>query len=271
MRRSDLPLLLFSSVLLLAACASSPATIKPPKIKGSERIAPVYHIEDSAQTKRRVKVGDLQGRAAQRYAEGDLAEAEKLAIQALKLDFSAIDALSLLGAIHSVRGDVAGAGEHYRRAAELAPQRGDTLNNYGAWLCANGHAAEALVWFDRALLAPGYATPAAALANAGGCALDSGQFERAERDLGQALALDPTNAYALASMARLRFRQGQYLHARAFNERRLAAAPASPSVLQLAVKIEDRLGDRVAASRYQQRLREEFPQADTSNAGEDPQ
>ncbi|KAF1687918.1 type IV pilus biogenesis/stability protein PilW [Pseudoxanthomonas broegbernensis] len=269
MRRPELPALLSCCALLLAACAT-PATIKPPKIKGSERIAPTYQLEDSAATKRRVQVGDLLGRAAQRYAGGEFAEAEKLALRALKLEPSAVDALSLLGAVDSVQGNAARAGERYRRAAELAPQRGDALNNYGAWLCANQHPAEALIWFDRALAAPGYATPAAALANAGGCALESGQVERAGQDLDRALELDPANAYALASMARLQFRQGRYLHARAFNERRLAAAPADASVLQLAVKIEERLGDRVAASRYQQRLREEFPHAVTANPGEDP-
>src|SRR5690606_9897922 len=241
MRRFELPLLMTCCVLLLTACIAQQATIKPPKLRGSERIAPVYHLEDSAEVKRRVQVSDLQARAAQRYALGELDQTQELALKALKLDPSAVDALSLLAAVHSARGEAQAAGERYRRAAEIAPDRGDALNNYGAWLCANGHAAEALVWFDRALLAPGYATPAAALANAGGCALDSGQVERAQRDLGHALALEPTNAYALASMARLEFQHGRYLQARAFNQRRLAAAPADPSVLQLAVKIEDRL------------------------------
>ena len=46
------------------------------------------------------------------------------------------------------------AGEHYRRAAELAPTRGAVLNNYGAWICAQGRAVESLAWFDRALAAP---------------------------------------------------------------------------------------------------------------------
>lgn len=271
MRRPELPLLLAVCALLLAACVARPATTKPPKMRGSERIAPVYDIRDTPEARRRMRVADLVLLAGQRYAVGNLDEAGSLARQALKLDPSAVDALSLLAVVHAARGDAAGAGEHYRRAAELAPERGEALNNYGAWLCANGHPAEALVWFDRALAAPGYATPASALANAGGCALDAGQAERAERDLHQALALEPANAFALASMARLQFRQGHYMKARAFNQRRLAAAPADPSVLQLAVNIEERLGDSEAASRYRQRLQAEFPQPATSNSGEDPQ
>ena len=270
MRRPEFPLLLTCCALLLAACSKSPA-IKPPRIKGVEEIAEVRRFEDGQDTRRRVQVREMLGLASQRFSSGDLADAERQAHKALKLEPSAADAYTLLGAIEGRRGNPAAAGEHYRRAAELAPQRGDVLNNYGAWLCGNGYPAEALVWFDRALQAPGYRQPGSALANAGGCALRSGQAERAGNDLRKALELEPGNPYALASMAELQYAQGQFLSARAFNQRRLAAAPADASVLQLAVKIEERLGDRVAAGRYQQRLRAEFPQAVTANSGEDPQ
>ena len=121
------------------------------------------------------------------------------------------------------------------------------------------------MWFDRALADPNYDGRAEALANAGGCALDAGQRERAEDNLRQALALAPDNAYALEAMTRNEVLHGRYFEARAFYQRRLAAAPATVSVLQLAIQIEERLGDRTAAGRFQQRLREEFPSPATSN------
>src|SRR3546814_6712665 len=67
------------------------------------------------------------------------------------------------------------AGGYYARAAELAPEQGTALNNYGAWLCGNGRAAESLAWIDRALADPIYRQRASALANAGSCALKAGQ------------------------------------------------------------------------------------------------
>ncbi len=269
MRPDRAGLVVLICALLLAACAKSP-TVKAPKIRGSEQVAPVYRLEDDATTRRRVEVRDMLGIAAQRFSAGDLAEAEKQARLALRREPTAVDAYTLLGAIESRRGNIEQAGAQYRQAAEVAPDRGDILNNYGAWLCGNGYPAEALVWFDRALAAPGYQRPESALANAGGCALESGQRERAERDLRRALEIDPVNAYALASMAQYALASGQHLQARAFVQRRLAAAPPDASVLQLAVKIEQGLGDRVAASRYQQRLRAEFPNAVLANSGEDP-
>jgi type IV pilus assembly protein PilF len=265
-----LPLLLVAT-LLVAACSRSTATVKPPKIKGSEQVAQTYTLEDSAATKQRVQVRDTLALAGQRYAAGDVDAAEAQVRKALKVDPSSVDAYSMLGVIETRRGHAAVAGEHYRHAAELAPQRGEVLNNYGAWLCGNGYPAEALVWFDRALAAPGYRSPSSALANAGGCALKSGQNERAGRDLRRALEIEPDNAYALASMAEYQYAQGRFFEARAFSERRLAAAPADASVLQLAARIEERLGDRAAASRYQQRLRAEFPQAALSSTGDGAQ
>lgn len=262
-------MLVLAGALALAACSKSP-TIKPPKIKGSEQIAPEYRYSDNDAVKKRVQVRDALGLATQRLVSGDLAEAEKQANRALRLDPGSVDAHTVLGVIASRRGDAARAGSHYRRAAELGPERGEALNNYGAWLCANGYPAEALVWFDRAVAAPGYGSPSSALANAGGCALKSGQRERADRDLRRALEMEPDNAYALASMAEYQYGQGRYFEARAFVERRLAAAPADASVLQLAASIEEGLGDRAAASRYQQRLRAEFPQAANAQTGEGP-
>ncbi len=227
-----------------------------------------YSVADSAATKQRLGTQDRLALAAQRLRSGDLVAAEREARVVLKSQPDSADANSLLAVVMDQQGNAAQAGGYYKRAAELTPSDGNALNNYGAWLCTNGAPAEALVWFDRALGDPRYQTPASALANAGGCALKVGQYQRAERDLRSALALDPANSYALASMAESEYHAGRYFEARAFTERRLAAAPANPGVLQLASNIETRLGDKAGASRYVQRLRAEFPDAVTANPGE---
>ena len=223
-----------------------------PKAKLGPSQAPVYSVGDPESVRREVRWRDMQ--------VGNLDAAERKVREALKLAPEAPDALVLQAGIDDRRGRTRQAGENFRKAAELAPQRGDVLNNYGAWLCQQGQPAESLVWFDRALQAPGYATPGEAQANAGSCALDAGQLERAERDLRAALVAAPANPVALESMAQLSYRQGRYMEARAFAERRIAAAPATRSVLQLASQIEVKLGDRAASDRYLQRIRQEFPQ-----------
>ncbi|AEM51033.1 type IV pilus biogenesis/stability protein PilW [Stenotrophomonas maltophilia] len=255
-RPDRLWLVLLAGVLAVAVggCKSHP------KAKLGPSQAPVYSVGDPESVRREVRWRDLLTLATRDMQVGNLDAAERKVREALKLAPEAPDALVLQAGIDDRRGRTRQAGENFRKAAELAPQRGDVLNNYGAWLCQQGQPAESLVWFDRALQAPGYATPGEAQANAGSCALDAGQLERAERDLRAALVAAPANPVALESMAQLSFRQGRYMEARAFAERRIAAAPATRSVLQLASQIEARLGDRAASDRYLQRIRQEFPQ-----------
>lgn len=259
MRAADRLLLLLLATLLVAGCGRDGRNLKAGRVKHIEHVSPDYDLRDDRAARDRQKYTELMGLAGDRFQRGQLEEALKFARSAQKLDQGRTDAYTVQALIQGRLGQDEAAGALYRKAAEMAPQQGGVLNNYGAWLCAHGHPAEALVWFDRALAAPDQGARADALANAGGCALDAGQNERAEKDLRQALELIPGNAYALESMARNEFLHGRYFEARAFYQRRLAAAPATVSVLQLAIQIEERLGDRSAVGRIQQRLREEFP------------
>ncbi|HEX5755503.1 MAG TPA: type IV pilus biogenesis/stability protein PilW [Arenimonas sp.] len=208
-----------------------------------------------------------QGQLA--FTRGDLAVARKAAEQVLAAAPASASAHTLRAVVADREGQPELAGDHYRRAVELAPHEGGMHNNYGTWLCANGRADESLEWFEQALADRNYGTPAAALANAGACADKAGEGKRAVRYLEAALELEPDNPVALAAMAEHEFRAGRAFRARAFSQRRLAAAPANASSLLLASQIEQKLGDTEAAAGYVQRLRAEFPDSSGSGTGED--
>ncbi len=267
MRLRDACALAALTALLAAGCSRLTFIRLDTKRTDGEQVQPEYNVSDSPATKQRVAARDRIALATQRLRSGDLEVAQRESHAALKINPDSADAHTILGIVAERQGRSAEAGQHYQRAAELAPGQGAALSNYGAWLCTHGFPAESLVWFDRAIAAPNNA-PASALANAGGCALKVGQYDRAQRDLRKALALDPANGYALASMAENEYRLNRNFEARAFSERRLAAAPANAAVLQLAADIETKLGDRVAASRYLQRLRAEFPGDVAATSGE---
>lgn len=258
-------------VLATGGCASMSRkfTFLRPDVsrKDYTQVAPDYDVRGGKSRSGELAAMDRIALAEHRLRSGQYAEAEDEAKAALKLDPKSADAYTLLAVIAGQRGQGAQAGDYYAKAVELAPARGSVLNNYGAWLCGNGRAVESLAWFDRALADPGYATPASARANAGSCAVDAGQLGRAERDLRLALAQDPTNATALAAMARSAFGGGRYLEARAFSQRRLAAAPPTAESLRLASQIEQKLGDNQASARYLQQITAQFPQG-TAQSGE---
>lgn len=254
---------------LVAGGCSRLTFIKPSTERGKlKRTSQEIHVRESPEAKQRSAARNHTALSQRELARGDLAAAEIHARKALKQQAGSADAYTLLAVIAERRGRSTEAGAHYLRAAELAPANGGVLNNYGAWLCSNGRPAESLPWFDRALAAPGYQTPGAALANAGACAQQGGQPGRVERDLRAAIGFDPENPVALGALAEHEFRVGRYMDARAFSQRRLAAAPADARALLLASQIEQKLGDTAAAARYVRRLREEFPDAVPGNPGE---
>lgn len=268
-RRLIMLFLVIVGSLLVTSC-SRLTFVKPKASRGSsERIAPEYNLREEPRDTGTAVARRHAALAEQRLRAGQLDEAEKQARAAVKADSRSPAGHTLLAMVEGQRGRSDQAGAHYAKAAEVAPQSGAMLNNYGAWLCGNGRARESLAWFDRALADPGYRSRASALANVGACAATAGEFGRVERDLRAALAMDPGNAVALAAMAAQQFRAGRHLEARAFSERRLAAAPANADVLLLASRIEDKLGDKAAAARYVQRLNTEFPQARTAPSGGD--
>ena len=265
MRREFVCLAVLGGLLLSACSTLERLTLIRPSAqhRGYTQIAPRYDVSG----KKGQDPGDvamLMASAAMFYQRGELGEAEAMARKAQKLQPGSGDVATVLGLVADARGDSAGAGRHFQSAATAAPANGVYANNYGTWLCANGRAAESLQWFDRALADPAYPTPARALVNTGECARNAGQPERAEASWRAALALDPVEPQALAGMAALAFGQGKDLEARAFVERWLAVAPNDPAALQLATQVEEKAGDKVAASRYRSRLQAISPGPNTA-------
>lgn len=197
---------------------------------------------------------------AQAYIQReDYAAAREKLGKALKAQPDNADAYTLLGVVHERQKQPEEAGKQYAHAARLAPDRGAVQNNYGAWLCGNGRAAESLGYFERALKDADYPTPAAALTNAGVCAAKAGDAAASENYLRRALDIQPNNVDALRELAAISYRSGDYLRARAFLQRREAAGVVDAATLDLAARVEDKMGDREAAERYRSRLRSEFP------------
>jgi type IV pilus assembly protein PilF len=243
--------LLAAMLLLLSGCTTS--ADRQPRPDYSQSVAAQTDATEAAHKRARQR-SRLLSDVGMALDAGDLSKAEGLARRAIGMDSSKPDGYTTLAVILELQGRADVAGQAYRQALALAPAQGDLLNNYGAWLCGQGHPADALVLLDRAMADPDY-QPLAALANAGTCALRSGQLERAGRDLRSALTLAPEHPQALVAMSRLQLQRGNAMAARAFYQRRLHAASADASVLQLAAEVEEALGDMAAAEHHKQQLR----------------
>lgn len=270
----DVPLLRPVATMVFAACLLATTScrqlerltiVRPSADRGEFRqVAPTYDVSGKAKKNfEPANAAQLVAAASASFEAGRYDQSRQQAQQAIKADPQSGDAHTLLAALSARSGDVAAAGDHYRKALETSPGNGAYANNYGIWLCGSGHAQESLPWFDKALADQSYPTPTTALANAGACAQQAGQPVRAEASWRQALTLDPNLPTALAGLANLQFDSGQYLDARAFVQRWLAIAPDDAGALQLAAQIEQKQGDNVAAQRYLLRLQAITPGAST--------
>jgi len=181
--------------------------------------------------------------------------------RAVRLDPRLAAAHNALAVAYDDLGNFDEAERHYERAIRLEPNDPIIANSYAVSLCRRNRWQDAEPYFRRAIANPRYDTPAAAATNAGHCARNTGNLDRAEEYYREALGKDPRFADALAGMMELSYQRENYLQARAFLQRYLDVRSATPAVLLLCYNIERELADRAAAERCAQRLRAEFPQS----------
>lgn len=151
-------------------------------------------------------------------------------------------------------GNMAKAGEHYRKATRLDPDDAGAQNNYGTYLCRTGQPEEAQKYFDLALENPLYRTPEVALTNAGTCALESGNREKSELYLRKALEYITDYGAALLPLAQIHYNKGDFLNARAFLQRFESTGDDTAQSLVLGFHIESELGDKSRAEYYRGEL-----------------
>ncbi len=245
MRRTRRQLTLLPGLLaaaLLAACASTP--------------------EDSGSRSSARKAAELNTQMGREYmARGQYEIALEKLKKAVAAEPDFAPAHTMLGVLYETIGEDENAGKHFREALRADPDNGDVNNNYGSFLCRNGEGRKADRYFEAALEDPFYRTPAVAMANAGACALQRGDMDKAEGYLRQSLTYDPHFPDALLSLAELSYERADYLRARAFLQRYEAGGEMTAASLLLGYRVESGLNNIEQAGRYRNELIQKFPAA----------
>lgn len=239
-----LRILILIGFIFLAACSSTPERSDDSKRKAAE-------------------TNTALGRNYMDRGQYEIA-LEKLK-RAVAYDKSYAPAHTLLGVLYETIGETETAGKEYRLALRYDPDSGAVNNNYGAYLCANGKASDADKYFIAAIDDPFYQTPAIALANAGACAMQRGDLDKAETFLRQSLEYDNQLGAALLPMANISYLNGEFLKARAFLQRFEAQGVMNEESLVLGYQIEKELGDEKSANKYRLELEQRYP--DSAQAG----
>lgn len=203
--------------------------------------------------------------AAEYLRERNFAEALKNAKKAVIVDPDNSDAQTVLALIYERLNEDLLAERHYRRALEADARNPYALNAYGAYLCTERRYDEADQQFLAAVKNPLYQTPWVALTNAGVCADDAGDPERAAKRLRSALQLNRRFAPALLRMAQVSLADGNYLSARGYLQRYTEQAPHTAQSLWIGIQTEQQLGDHAQAAVYERLLKSEFPDSEQAH------
>jgi type IV pilus assembly protein PilF len=214
-----------------------------------------------------LEAGKINARLAMEYLKRDqLKTAQEKIEKALTQNPRDINVQLSAGLVYERLHDTRRAERHFREALRSHTESPEAQNALGAFLCRNGEHKKGEVMFLDAARNPLYRTPVVAYTNAGVCARSAGDLERAENYLRQALAVQSDYPETYVQLADLMHERGNHLQARAFVERYLAVAPATPAMLLLGHNIEVALKDADAAREFGERLRKEFPNSEQARA-----
>jgi Tfp pilus assembly protein PilF len=140
--------------------------------------------------------------AYERQMKGELEEAVTLYKKSIETHPTA-EAYTFLGWTYSFMGRLDDAIEECHKAIAQDPDFGNPYNDIGAYLIEKGELDEAITWFQKAMQARRYESPAFPQLNLGRVYERKGQWTEAIDAYKKALALNPNYALAKKALGRL--------------------------------------------------------------------
>ena len=171
-------------------------------------------------------------------------------------------AYGLFGLVYMDLKEDALAQQNFDRALRLAPNEPDLNHNYGLYLCQTKREQESIKFFLQAIRNPLYSTPWRSYSAAGTCSLRMKNVKDADEFFQRALKLEPDEPTSLLQLGEIRYQQGRIDDARTLVTRYNKLVAPNAESLWLALRVERKLGQRIAEQSYATQLRRRFPASD---------
>ena len=212
------------------------------------------------------EVGDPRNRArmhtelaAAYFDRGNMAIALEELRVATAADSSYAPAHGMFGLVYMELRENQLAEASFERALRLSPNNPDISHNFGWFLCNTDREPESIQHFLQAIRNPLYATPWRSYSAAGVCSLRAKNLRDAEEFFQRALKLEPDEPASLLKLGEIRYRQGNMAEARKLVARYNKLITPNAESLWLALRVERKLGERVAEQSFANQLRRRYP------------
>jgi type IV pilus assembly protein PilF len=236
-------------VLVLAGCASQPED--PPHDTGTI-------IGETGDPRNRAKLRTEL--ASLYYSAGNFGVALEELRNAQAADSEYAPTYGMFGLVYMQLKENKRAEESFERALRLSPNDADINHNYGWFLCQTGREPESVKYFLQAIRNPLYPTPWRSYSAAGFCTMRKDvKSKDAETYFERALRLEPDEPMALLNLGQIRYNQGNLGEARKLVTRHNKVVNPSAESLWLTVRVERKLGDRLAETAAANQLRRRYP------------
>lgn len=208
------------------------------------------------------QAADANIQLAMNYLESNkMEDAKQKLLAALKIAPNYPASWYSMAYYYQVTGDNQRANQYYLHALALAPNSGDTNNNYGTFLCQTGQTQAAINRFIIAAQDSNYVDTAAAYENAGLCALRIPNLKLAQIYFTQAVTQDPSRVTSLTDLAAICYKNKDYKAAYKYLNQLFQNAAPTPNTLLLAAQTANALHLDSDVIYYTQQLQARFPNA----------
>jgi len=245
---------IFLTLLLLAGCASD----QGPTRESGQIVGEVGEPRNRARLHTEL--------AALYFGRGNMNVALEELRTAVRADANYAPAHSMFGLVYMELKENRLAEDSFERALRLSPNEPDINHNYGWFLCQNKREEESIRYFLQAIRNPLYPTPWRSYSAAGQCSLRIDKPKDAEEFFLRALRQEPDEPASLLQLGQIRYRQGNLEEARKLVSRYNRLVTPSPESLWLALRVERKLGQRVAERNFATELRRRYPDSPEAQA-----
>jgi len=245
---------IFLALLLLAGCASD----QGPTRESGQIVGEVGEPRNRARLHTEL--------AALYFGRGNMNVALEELRTAVRADANYAPAHSMFGLVYMELKENRLAEDSFERALRLSPNEPDINHNYGWFLCQNKREEESIRYFLQAIRNPLYPTPWRSYSAAGQCSLRIDKPKDAEEFFLRALRQEPDEPASLLQLGQIRYRQGNLEEARKLVSRYNRLVTPSPESLWLALRVERKLGQRVAERNFATELRRRYPDSPEAQA-----